>query len=75
MKTREEKIVEFVEDKMRVEFVSLINKTFKGLTLPKDQTGIWVADAIDQLIGEVSGIGDLTGTGLGMRRIGLDDES
>lgn len=75
MKTREEKIVDFVENKMRVEFVKLINNTFAGLPLPKDQTGIWVADAIDSLIGEVSGIGDLTGTGLGMQRKGLDDES
>ena len=74
MKTKEEKIVDFIENKMRVEFVKLINSTFKGLPLPKDEIGIGVADAIDCLIGEVSGIGDLTGTGLGIKRLGLDDE-
>lgn len=75
MKTKEQKILEWTEYKMRVKFIMLINETFKEMPLPKDQTGIWVAEALDRLIGEVTGIGDLTGTGLGMQRRGLNDES
>lgn len=74
MRTKEEKIYDWAQQVMQVKFVELINKTFVGLPLPKDETGIMVADAIDELIGQVTQIGDLTGTGLGMQRKGLDDE-
>jgi len=68
--TREEKIYDYAQTKMQVEFVSLIHKAFVGMYLPNDEVGKNVADQIDWLLGEVTGIGDLTGTGLGMPRIG-----
>ena len=80
IKSREQKIYDWAQTVMQVKFIDLINKAFVGLPLPKDETGIMVADAIDWLIGEVSQIGDLKGTKLGMKRIGfpsgemLDDE-
>jgi hypothetical protein len=70
VQTREEKIYEYAQIKMQVEFVSLIQKAFAGVYLPNDEMGKNMADQIDWLLGEVTGIGDLTGTGLGMPRIG-----
>lgn len=80
IKSREQKIYDWAQTVMQVKFIDLINKAFVGLPLPNDVTGVMVADAIDWLIGEVTQIGDLKGTKLGMKRIGypsgrvLDDE-
>ena len=70
-RSREERIYDFAQSVMQVKFVDLINKAFVGLPLPKDKTGIMVADAIDWLLGEVTQIGDLKGTKLGMVRRGF----
>lgn len=70
MKSREERIYEYAQSIMQVRFVEIINKTFAGLALPNDTFGKEVADAIDTLLGEVTQIGDLKGTGLGFSRTG-----
>lgn len=70
MRTKEEKIYDYAQEVMKVEAVKLIHKAFRGLALPNDGFGKDVADSIDWLLGEVTQIGDLTGTGLGMERIG-----
>lgn len=70
MKTKEEKIYDYAQQVMQLEFVKLIHKAFRGLALPNDDFGKDVADSVDWLLGEVTGIGDLEGTGLGIQRIG-----
>jgi hypothetical protein len=71
METREERIYEYAQIVMQVKFVELINKNFRGLALPNNEFGKEIADAIDKLLGEVTKIGDLKGTGLGMTRTGF----
>lgn len=70
MTTKEENIYHYAQQVMQVQFVKLIHKAFRGLALPNDEFGKDVADSVDWLLGEVTGIGDLTGTGLGIQRIG-----
>jgi hypothetical protein len=79
-RSREERIYDFAQSVMQVKFVDLINKAFVGIALPNDAFGKEVADQIDWLLGEVTQIGDLKGTKLGMVRRGfpsgklLDDD-
>lgn len=70
MASKEEKIYDYAQTVMQVEFVKLIHKAFRGLALPSDGFGKDVADSVDWLLGEVTQIGDLEGTGLGIQRIG-----
>jgi hypothetical protein len=71
METKEEKIYDYAQRVMQVKFVELIHESFAGLSLPNNDFGKDVANAVDKLLGEVTQIGDLKGTGLGMTRTGF----
>lgn len=69
--TREEKIYKWAQTVMQVEFVNLINKTFMGVILYDEKSTSAMIEAVNKLLGEVTQIGDLKGTGLGIDGYGF----
>jgi hypothetical protein len=69
--SREEKIYKWAQTVMQVEFVHLINKTFQGVILYDEKSTKAMIQAVNELLGEVTQIGDLSGTGLGIPGYGF----
>ena len=70
MTTKEERILEWARQQAEVEMVAALIKTFRGLVLTNEDDTLTVMKAVDELLGRLTGIGDLTGTGLGLSATG-----
>ena len=66
MKTKEERIYEWALQVSAVEMVKELNKTFGGLMLRDEYDVYVVTQAVDDLVGRLTKIGDLSGTNLGI---------
>jgi hypothetical protein len=55
----------------KVEIVTLINKKFAHMALHSEEDTMRVLETVNEVLGEITGIGDLTDTGLDISATGF----
>jgi hypothetical protein len=55
----------------KVEIVKAINENFGGMALSSEQDTLRVLEVVNELLGDITEIGDLTGTGLDIQATGF----